>query len=708
MQNTNHKISQTEPVNDLSKRAKASYRRGEKLKKEGLLTQSSAAYKKAIEIKPDYIKALICLGKIYQKQKKWHEAARYYRQVVNLQPHRYGIYIKLAQVLKRQNKIYDAIAAYAEAIKLKSDLPAKIYRNYEDLLREVNGNNPDAIVLTKKTKAAQKTSTTPFDERNFSLYSSHSITESIQEKYNNEKKIDRNSKELAIIDNSKINAKSSSKSKSISNDRKSSITEREEQLKTTKLINKFITKGEYESGLNYIQKLIELKPAQIYNIELIEVLLNLLARIEGKNFINSVENKWTQNNNDAILESLSFVYSKCDCENTVHKELIAVLERIILSSVFFTIDVGKKGGVTDQLMQFFTYYKLGRIVGMNYIHKDFYSVRSSDAVYDFLGFNSYWEERLENSLCDRENIKEFLLELSIDLLEKKEIYSLPELISYVQKIALEQFSYRKKLLLVFPRISDARAKLCRIINGAIPYLPDGVNLRDLYLKHRNADSLNTRNIVKAVVHIRLGDVASIKTPWNSFICVRSSQVKETNRLPSGRIEVDNFYDVVHLLQKKLASLKVNFNLFSDGYGMAFKIALNNAKLPLKKLNALKALQTSYENAKFIQFDSLNFENKYIGEDDDSLFKLIDYALNSQIIITSVNQRMMPKLISCFPNESNKQIVIILSNYNELNSKSLIEIGLSSEKAHVFNINVTNDLELQIEPVTKLIKQKFGV
>ena len=69
MQNTNHKISQTEPVNDLSKRAKASYRRGEKLKKEGLLTQSSAAYKKAIEIKPDYIKALICLGKIYQKQK---------------------------------------------------------------------------------------------------------------------------------------------------------------------------------------------------------------------------------------------------------------------------------------------------------------------------------------------------------------------------------------------------------------------------------------------------------------------------------------------------------------------------------------------------------------------------------------------------------------------------------------------------------------
>ncbi|MDJ0569643.1 MAG: hypothetical protein QNJ53_11415 [Pleurocapsa sp. MO_192.B19] len=50
--------------------------------------------------------------------------------MIGLRPNNHVGYLKLARVLKQQNKIYGAIAAYAEAIKLKSDLPARVYKDF--------------------------------------------------------------------------------------------------------------------------------------------------------------------------------------------------------------------------------------------------------------------------------------------------------------------------------------------------------------------------------------------------------------------------------------------------------------------------------------------------------------------------------------------------------------------------------------------------
>ena len=52
--------------------AKTYLDRANKLKEQGILAESVTCYEKAIAIKPDYVQALIPLGEIHQKQKRWH------------------------------------------------------------------------------------------------------------------------------------------------------------------------------------------------------------------------------------------------------------------------------------------------------------------------------------------------------------------------------------------------------------------------------------------------------------------------------------------------------------------------------------------------------------------------------------------------------------------------------------------------------------
>ncbi|MEL7418774.1 MAG: tetratricopeptide repeat protein [Cyanobacteria bacterium J06555_3] len=143
-------------VNNPLIKAKKDLDQGNKLKEQGLLAESIAHFQKAIATKPDYIHPLHPLGEVYETQENWSEAAKCYRRIIGLNPNNPGAYIKLAKVLAKQNKVYGAISAYAEAIELKPDLPAGIYRNYGDLLLQVNDRNPDAIAPYQKAAAIKQ------------------------------------------------------------------------------------------------------------------------------------------------------------------------------------------------------------------------------------------------------------------------------------------------------------------------------------------------------------------------------------------------------------------------------------------------------------------------------------------------------------------------------------------------------------------------
>ena len=130
--------------------AKIYLEKGNELYERKKIPESTANYKKAIELKPNYLQALLQLLKISETQKNWSETIKYCRQILVFAPKRHGVYVRLARALTKQNKVYGAIAAYAEAIELKPDLPARIYRDYGDLLLQVNDANPDAIAPYRK------------------------------------------------------------------------------------------------------------------------------------------------------------------------------------------------------------------------------------------------------------------------------------------------------------------------------------------------------------------------------------------------------------------------------------------------------------------------------------------------------------------------------------------------------------------------------
>ncbi|MDJ0569649.1 MAG: tetratricopeptide repeat protein [Pleurocapsa sp. MO_192.B19] len=143
-------LSEVSKTDNLLTKAKAHLNKGNELKEQGMLAESIASYQKSLTIKQDYIQPLSKLGEIYEAQKNWVEANKCYRRMIGLRPNNHVGYLKLARVLKQQHKIYGAIAAYAEAIELKSDLPARVYKDYGDLLIQVNNANPDAIAAYQK------------------------------------------------------------------------------------------------------------------------------------------------------------------------------------------------------------------------------------------------------------------------------------------------------------------------------------------------------------------------------------------------------------------------------------------------------------------------------------------------------------------------------------------------------------------------------
>ncbi len=133
------------PSQKLLERAKVNFNRGNELKEQGMLAESIESYQKAIQIKPDYTQPLLKLAKIYEEQENWAEAVKCYQRMIGFKPENHTAYLKLAKALKQQNKIYGAIAAYQQAIELKPDLPARVYKEYGDLLLKKQKSIPSAI-----------------------------------------------------------------------------------------------------------------------------------------------------------------------------------------------------------------------------------------------------------------------------------------------------------------------------------------------------------------------------------------------------------------------------------------------------------------------------------------------------------------------------------------------------------------------------------
>lgn len=102
--------------------ALAYYEQGCTFTTQGRHGEAVAAYRKALQLNPDYPSAYNNMGISLAKQNKYDEAIAAYRKFIQLEPPDQALgYYNLGNALRNQGKIPDAIAAYRKAVEVKPD-----------------------------------------------------------------------------------------------------------------------------------------------------------------------------------------------------------------------------------------------------------------------------------------------------------------------------------------------------------------------------------------------------------------------------------------------------------------------------------------------------------------------------------------------------------------------------------------------------------
>lgn len=370
----------------------------------------------------------------------------------------------------------------------------------------------------------------------------------------------------------------------------------------------------------------------------------------------------------------------------------------IKRNVYFTVQTGQQG-FTDQLMQLSAFYKLGRACGYRFYFMPFKSERSrpflgkqssrktvcdTADIYDFLGINSFFNSQPTIHFHDSST---FEVNLSDSIIEKERISSLDGLIRYVKCAVskrLESGEINEPLLVILrlDRAKPARGKGKRdffaLINQSSKADQFSIDFRAIYDRKRLSEpmlSWGDVDTLKVLIHIRQGDTAVLYTPWKTYVPVdtrRPDYLEEYLSLDKVKsryydkfvdsifsvADYDNFWES---FKEKCVEVEPSVQVFSDGLKRAVNKLLSNSKtmsLSDVQKNALKEQMDYCDNETFKPLIRRNNLTCHIGETQESLFKLVESTLKADLVITSAQQRMLPKLVANYSSKT-KPIVIVL-------------------------------------------------
>jgi tetratricopeptide (TPR) repeat protein len=106
---------------------------GNSLQESGRFDDAVAAYKQAVELKPDFSWSHHSLGDVLLKLERWEDAVAAYRKAIELNPDFSWSYHNLGDALLKLERWEDAVAAYRCEIELNSDFAWSFY-NLADAL----------------------------------------------------------------------------------------------------------------------------------------------------------------------------------------------------------------------------------------------------------------------------------------------------------------------------------------------------------------------------------------------------------------------------------------------------------------------------------------------------------------------------------------------------------------------------------------------
>lgn len=404
---------------------------------------------------------------------------------------------------------------------------------------------------------------------------------------------------------------------------------------------------------------------------------------------------------------------------------------------YFTVEL-KRAGFTDQLVKFVVFYNLGKSLNCKYYFTPLKSERSSaitesnrkvtekeDAkysdVYDFLGLHDY----LKSISVDEGN-----LECDLIILELDEFFFIERGLESRELIT----KYLK--LKVYPLIKNKEQVHIKIMmEGASSFFgmfnkmngcPDsGLDFRSAFQEKQkqinHSDSELDFPKCRAMVHIRQGDTAMIKTPWNTYINVWnrfniSMREYENPReaRTSENIEIDEYYSFLKSLCDCFEDEILPITVFSDGYKRALEACvLNKNRLGLSESQAeqLNVLSQTYNREAFRAFEKDNRFKLNVGEADTKLFELIRTLLRVRIVVVGTQQRMVPKFLSVYCTSKNMPLVIVLYNKVPPNTIGFTRNELQNHYIFVdINSYRIQDIAARIEKFleTKKVENQSGL
>lgn len=370
-------------------------------------------------------------------------------------------------------------------------------------------------------------------------------------------------------------------------------------------------------------------------------------------------------------------------------------------NVFFSIQTGQQG-FTDQMMQLSAFYKLGRACGFPFYFIPFESNRSLplvadlecdetlssyQSVYDFLGVNTFFNAQ-ENAMFSEKNT--FEVNLSDAIVKREGISNFELLVKYVQGKVAERVSSDKKngpWLAILrmdrakPEPGKGKRQFFSIIHKSTKADKFSIDFRSLYDSERlnkPVKSIFKQGHSKVLIHIRQGDTSVLKTPWNTFIPVdgrRPDFLQEASTLEEVRnryhdkfvdsiFTSSDYYQFLKGFQSHCISSPLSVGVFSDGYRRAVdRVVLSAREMSLsnEQIQELKEQRDTVDSEAFSEFLEDKDISCHIGESALSLYQLIDSALNADVIVTSAQQRMLPKLIANYAPKEGAAVIVLYRN-----------------------------------------------
>lgn len=371
--------------------------------------------------------------------------------------------------------------------------------------------------------------------------------------------------------------------------------------------------------------------------------------------------------------------------------------------VRFTVHISK-GGFTDYLYQFSTFYKLGLSLGYGYLHSPLRNVRSSERVFDFLGFEALFPRPTGMASLRESGLRAVAsvvdVPLNDSILADAGVGDFPSLQEYVRALVAARHRALRPTIVRFRWKSETKGRwFFRWVQDAMDRFPDGLDLRNAYFRFGGGREMKPSfppGRIGVVLHVRQGDTALVRTPWGTAIPQRGPnafrQVADPGDLETAHsIEVGEYARFLGTFVRAWGNDAPSVRVFSDGFALGIRKVLSRAgEIPLtaSQCNSLRESVAQVDEREFAVFDDVPGVTCHVGETDDNLFRLVHATLTADVVIVGDQQKMLPKLLANYADPARPAIVVVLHKVER--PPDFAKLGLSAGKATVLPVRAGDD------------------